>query len=125
MHPVWWRWFVALRDVVSALPPVNLALGTISISGGTGSPAVAVTSVGPNQVTATLGSAVTFTISGGVGGQQIVFALSYVTGAFAATFSTGFKSTGTLTTVAGKIVTVTFCYDGTTWNEVARQSTGV
>jgi len=92
---------------------------------GTISGSQAITATGIEQVTATLNQATTFTISGGVSGQQITFTLSYTGGAYAATFSTGFKSTGTLTTVSSKIVTVTFCYNGTTWNEIARQSTGV
>jgi len=36
------------------------------------------------------------------------------------TFSTGFRTTGTVTGTASKIILVTFCSDGTTWNEASR-----
>ena len=100
------------------------AMGAVSAK-GTISGTQAITATGLELITGTLNQATTFTISGGVSGQRITFQLSYTGGAYAATFSTGFKSTGTLTTVSSKIVTVTFCYDGTSWNEIARQSTGV
>ncbi len=47
VHPVWWRWFIALRDAVASVQRATLALG--SISG-----ANAVTATGFDLVTATL-----------------------------------------------------------------------
>jgi len=43
-------------------------------------------------------------------------------GARTITFSTGFRTTGTVTGTASKIILVTFCSDGTTWNEASRTS---
>ena len=36
------------------------------------------------------------------------------------TFSTGFRSTGTVTCTASKAIVVSFCSDVTTWNEASR-----
>ena len=41
-------------------------------------------------------------------------------GARTITFSTGFRVTGTVTGTASKAILVTFCSDGTTWNEASR-----
>ena len=41
-------------------------------------------------------------------------------GARTITFSTGFRSTGTVTGTASKAIVVGFCSDGTTWNETSR-----
>jgi hypothetical protein len=108
----------------SALSQGNAALGAVTTK-GTISGTQAITATGVELITATLNQATTFTISGGQSGQRITFQLAYTTGAYAATFSTGFKSTGTLTTVSTKLVTATFVFDGTSWNEIGRQSTGV
>ena len=108
----------------AALSMGTAAMGAVSAK-GTISGTQAITAGGLTLITATLNQATTFTVSGGVAGQRITFQLAYSGSAYAATFSTNFKSTGTVTTVSGKLVTITFCYDATSWNEISRQTTGV
>lgn len=50
---------------------------------------------------------------------------SDATGGRVITFGTGFKSTGTLTTVASKISTIWFATDGTNWCEMGRVTAGM
>jgi len=67
-------------------------------------------------------SAVTVT-SGAIanpGGLLFVQFNQYTGGSGALTFSTGFRSTGTVTPTSAKAIVVAFVSDGTTYNEFAR-----
>lgn len=66
--------------------------------------------------------------TGGKAGQRITYMVaSDAAAARTVTFGTNFKSAGVLVTpaTAGKYVSATFESDGTSWNEVGRQTTGV
>lgn len=61
--------------------------------------------------------------SGGIAGGEARFVITTSgTVSYTLTFGTNFKSTGTLATgtSSGKVFTVSFCYDGTNWNETSR-----
>lgn len=65
----------------------------------------------------------TITGSGGTPGATAYIVITTSgTNSYTLTFSTGFKVTGTLATgtVSAKVFVITFVYDGTNWNEVAR-----
>lgn len=54
------------------------------------------------------------------GGQLYIQFNQYTGGSGALTFSTGFRSTGTVTPTSAKAIIVAFVSDGTTYNEYAR-----
>lgn len=56
-------------------------------------------------------------------GDECVFLLSADGTARVVTFSTGFTSSGTLSVTASKNATITFVFNGTTWQEVSRAVT--
>jgi len=54
------------------------------------------------------------------GARLVIQINNDASGARTITFSTGFRATGTVTGTASKAILVTFCSDGTTWNEASR-----
>lgn len=56
-------------------------------------------------------------------GDECVFVLSADGTTRVVTFSTGFTSAGTLSVTASKNATITFVFNGTTWQEVSRAVT--
>lgn len=65
----------------------------------------------------------TFNATGGTIGQKCTFIITTSgSNSFDLTFGTNFKSTGTFATgtASGKVFTITFCYDGSTWAEISR-----
>lgn len=54
------------------------------------------------------------------GARLVIQTNNDASGARTITFSTGFRVTGTVTGTASKAILVTFCSDGTTWNEASR-----
>ena len=54
------------------------------------------------------------------GARLVIQTNNDASGARTITFSTGFRVTGTVTGTASKAILVTFCSDGTTWNETSR-----
>jgi len=54
------------------------------------------------------------------GARLVIQINNDASGARTITFSTGFRVTGTVTGTASKAILVTFCSDGTTWNEASR-----
>jgi hypothetical protein len=84
---------------------------------------IAVTMSGMSVYTITPTGACTFNASGGVAGQYCSFVITTTgTTSRTLTWGTNFKTTGTLATgtVAAKVFTITFIYDGTNWNETSR-----
>jgi hypothetical protein len=63
---------------------------------------------------------VTTNVGANPGGRLVIQFNQYSGGSGALTFSTGFRSTGTVTPSSAKAILVNFQSDGTTYNEVGR-----
>ena len=75
------------------------------------------------NITNTAGTAnvtVTTTVGAQPGGRLVIQFNQYSGGSGALTFSTGFRSTGTVTPTSAQALLVEFVSDGSTWNEVGR-----
>lgn len=95
----------------------------ISAPATTGAIAITMTNYS-TAVTITPSGACTFNAVGGVGGNRVTFIITTSgISSFVLTWSTNFKSQGTLATgtTSGKVFCITFvCKDGTTWCETGR-----
>ncbi len=102
------------RDVVNIQTPAYAASIAITTTKKT-------TEVIPAQLTGAL--TVTAVVTGALIGDILIFVFSADGTNRVVTFSTNINSAGTLTVVASKFGSASFCYNGTAWIETARALT--